>query len=238
MLLRHDGIDGVDGVEVLVVEGPCLAADAGPLTVAVERALTGPVRAVVLDLGAITEVSDDARRAIQSLARLRSGWPLATLIVAHPPTGLALDGLVVVAERKHALDHVDDRLARPREVLDLDSGPASAAQARAAVAACSVRLGLEEIRDDVVLVVSEMVTNAVRHAQPPVGLEIEAGEDDVVIAVCDGSPQTPVARAADVDAEGGRGMLLVDLLSDDHGVRVQPPGKTVWARLRRRRSAV
>lgn len=235
MLLRSDR---ADGVELLAVEGPCLDGDVRPLRSAVEGALAEPVRGVVLDLGAVTEMSEAARSALQELVRLPKGWPLATLVVADPPDGLALDGAVVVPERAQALDHVDDRPERPREVHALGDGPASAAQARAAVAACCDRLGLTDLSDDVALVVSEMVTNAVRHATPPMALEIEASEDAVVVAVCDGSPLPPVARQADLDAEGGRGMLLVELLSDDHGVRAQPPGKAVWARLLRRRSAV
>lgn len=230
MLVRSDR---ADGVVVLAVEGPLLDADVRTVCAAVERALSEPVRGVVLDLGAVDEVTDVARSALQELAQLPSGWPRAALFVTGGPTGLDLDGGVGLLDRAQALAHVDDRQERPREVVTLDGGVASAAQARAAVAACSERLGLDEISDDVVLVVSEMVTNAVRHAAPPVGLEIEAGEDSVVVAVCDGSPQSPVAREADLDAEGGRGMLLVDLLSDDHGVRAQPPGKAVWAVLRR-----
>ncbi|MCY7365566.1 MAG: ATP-binding protein [Frankiaceae bacterium] len=235
MLVRSDL---ADGVLVLTVEGPLLDADVATLCVSVSRALTEPVRGVVLDLGAVDEVNDVARCALQELAHLSSGWPRAALVVASGPTGLDLDGGVVLPDRAQALAHVDDRQERPRAVMSLDAGLASAAQARAAVAACSDRLGLDELSDDVVLVVSEMVTNAVRHAVPPVRLEIEAGEDAVVVAVCDGSPQSPVAREADLDAEGGRGMLLVDLLSDDHGVRAQPPGKAVWAMLLRRRSRV
>lgn len=235
MYLRSDR---ADGVAVLTVAGPVLDADVAPLRSAVQTALGEPSRGVVLDLGAVTELSDAARAGLEALAGLPSGWPLATLVVAGPPTGLALSGVVVAPDRALALGHVDDRQERQREVLSLDAGPASAAQARAAVAACCDRLGFAELSEDVVLVVSEMVTNAVRHAAPPVGLEIEAADDAVVVAVWDGSPQAPVAREADLDAEGGRGMLLVDLLSDEHGVRAQPPGKAVWARLLRRRSPV
>ena len=95
------------------------------------------------------------------------------------------------------------------------------------------RLGLGELADDVVLLVSELVTNAVRHASAPIDLEIEVDRDEVVVAVRDGSEVPPLPREAGVEAEGGRGMLLVDLLTDEHGVRPQPPGKTVWARLHR-----
>lgn len=227
-----------DGVVVLAVVGALLDDDIGPLRSAVACALAEPVRGVVLDLVGVTRVSDGARSGLRELARLPSGWPRAALVFAGRPTGLDLDGGVVLPDRAEALAHVDDRQKRPREVLSLDAGLSSAAQARAAVAACSDRLGLKELSDDVVLVVSEMVTNAVRHAAPPVRLEIEAGEDSVIVAVGDGSPQSPVTREADPDAEGGRGMLLVHLLSDDHGVRAQPPGKAVWALLLRRRSKI
>jgi anti-sigma regulatory factor (Ser/Thr protein kinase) len=79
-----------------------------------------------------------------------------------------------------------------------------------------------------------MVTNAVRHGQPPVELELVADPDVVTVAVADGSPRAPRRRTAADDAESGRGMALVDVLAEEHGVRPQPPGKAVWAAVRRR----
>lgn len=87
--------------------------------------------------------------------------------------------------------------------------------------------------DDLALVVSELVTNAVRHAEPPLRLEVSTGEHRIVVAVADGCGQPPAPREADEEAEGGRGMALVDMLSAETGVREHPPGKTVWAALRR-----
>lgn len=237
MLLRHEA--PADGIEVLAVSGPCAEADGAPLVAEVERALEQAPRGVVLDLGGVTDVEPGAGRMIGSLRDLPAGWPRATLVVCPPEDGageaLDLHGLLVSGGRSAAVDSVLDRSDRPRAVLQLEPGPSGPSQARAAAADCARELGLDEsTSDDVLLLVSEMVTNAVRHAEPPVGLEIEVDEDAVVVVVRDGSPSEPVARDAAPDAEGGRGMMLVDLLTDEHGVRPQPPGKVVWARLRRR----
>jgi anti-sigma regulatory factor (Ser/Thr protein kinase) len=87
--------------------------------------------------------------------------------------------------------------------------------------------------DDVVLLVSEMVTNAIRYAAPPVRLEIQAGEQTSSWPCATGAPSRRSPAWPAEEAEGGRGMMLVDLLTTDYGVRTDPPGKAVWARLRR-----
>jgi anti-sigma regulatory factor (Ser/Thr protein kinase) len=221
------------GIEVLSVQGPIGPREAATLVCAVERALAREPRGIVVDLREVTALDDQAREALGALGSLPSGWPRAALVVCPPSCVPGVPGLLTAPDRAAALEHVDARASRPRARIDVRHDHSGPAQARAAVAECASRLGIDDLRDDVVLVVSEMVTNAVRHASPPVGLEIEATEDDVVIAVRDGSPRRPTPRVADDSAEGGRGMMLVDLLSSDHGVRPQPPGKTVWARVRR-----
>jgi anti-sigma regulatory factor (Ser/Thr protein kinase) len=221
-----------DGVEVLSVRGPVADADAQPLLDAVHRALAHEPRAVVLDLQDAGELSDGVRSALGSLPPLPSGWPLASLVVRPPTHSPDMSGWLRASDRDEAFAHVERR-AVPRTRIDVEHSQYGPSQARAAVTACAQELGLQEVCDDVVLLVSEMVTNAIRYAAPPVRLEIQAGEQDVVVAVCDGSPEPPKPRSAGDDAEGGRGMLLVDMLTTDHGVRTDPPGKAVWARLRR-----
>ena len=88
--------------------------------------------------------------------------------------------------------------------------------------------------DDALIVLSELVSNAVRHADPlgtgqiQVGWEI--GTQTVEIAVTDGgSASDPVADTAAMTAVGGRGLDIVRRLSADWGVRAEGGQVTVWA---------
>lgn len=77
--------------------------------------------------------------------------------------------------------------------------------------------------------VSELVTNAVRHGSPPITTELECrGEAGMHVRVSDSSPGAPVVRDVEHDAQSGRGMALVDLLSSQWGVEPGAAGKAVW----------
>lgn len=95
------------------------------------------------------------------------------------------------------------------------------------------------------LLVSELVTNAVRHSTPPISLTIGCARAWLVVEVGDGTtlpprhadgrrsvPATagPGADAVALD-EGGRGIPLVEALSDEWGYRKLPGGKATWFRL-------
>ena len=84
--------------------------------------------------------------------------------------------------------------------------------------------------EDVRLVVSELATNAVRHAKPPIIVTLEQVDQSVFLTVGDGSPVPPVRQAMDLLDAGGRGLSIVDLVSHDWGV-IRGPGETksVWA---------
>ena len=232
MLLRQELQDGVHRV---AVSGSLSGEDADVLVREVQAALALEPRGVVIDLTDTTDVAEDAVSELKRLSKQPSGWPRAALtFCSDRPVVAGLSGLSVHSDRADALRHIDDRSEAPRQRVSLQHSLDSPAEARAAVASFTERLGLQELFDDLTLVVSEMVTNAVRHAGPPVVIELQADPDAVLVAVEDGSPERPQARAAGLDAEGGRGLLLVDLLAAEHGVRPGPPGKTVWALLQRR----
>ncbi len=91
--------------------------------------------------------------------------------------------------------------------------------------------------DDALLLVSELVTNSVVHGGPPIVLAVHCDGEGLHVRVLDGSTLLPQPRVADDDAEGGRGLTLVELLTDTWGVEPvgddHGPGKAVWFELRR-----
>ena len=83
------------------------------------------------------------------------------------------------------------------------------------------------------LVASELVTNAVVHTRGPLRLRLELVAGRLHLAVADVSPRL-LGLAADPDAEGGRGLLVVDQLASSWGVQHPPEGgKVIWCVLER-----
>ncbi|WP_461011407.1 ATP-binding protein [Streptomyces capparidis] len=79
------------------------------------------------------------------------------------------------------------------------------------------------------LVVSELVTNAVKHAPGPLLLELRVREGAVEVTVWDSDPVLPVARAADPGRVGQHGLEIVTALSRAYQVRREPVGKRITA---------
>lgn len=83
------------------------------------------------------------------------------------------------------------------------------------------------------LLTGELVANAVLHAGTAIDVEVATSPSGVRIAVTDGAPERAVLlRPADTDAATGRGLQLVEAMSDGSGVEVAGTTKTVWFELR------
>ncbi|WP_282696227.1 ATP-binding protein [Streptomyces sp. CC208A] len=120
-------------------------------------------------------------------------------------------------------------------VLRWNQGPKSVPLARRALRRALDAWGLGIIEDAASLVLSELLTNAVRHGLVP-GREIEtrfvATAGGLRVEVHDASEERPLMSLPEDDAGGGWGLPLVDMLSEKWGVSDRHgPGKLVWAEL-------
>lgn len=113
------------------------------------------------------------------------------------------------------------------------ASPSSVHDARAYAFARCVDYAVGPDRCDALqLLISELVGNAVRHGQPPVTYDIAPDAGDLLLTVADGDPTPPGdGTCSGPDAEGGRGLFLVDALSKQWGWTPAECGKQVWARV-------
>jgi PAS domain S-box-containing protein len=112
--------------------------------------------------------------------------------------------------------------------LDLPAVPDSVPEGRAFLSKALTSWGCTTRADDARLLLSEVLTNAVQHAQGPIGLHLCRTTTDLTVEVGDHSPQLPQPRFAADDDESGRGLILVRALADNWGVRPTDDGKTTW----------
>jgi anti-sigma regulatory factor (Ser/Thr protein kinase) len=110
----------------------------------------------------------------------------------------------------------------------LEAEPASARAARQFVRDRLHEWHCEHVAEAVVLLISELVTNAIVHAGTSVALTVQCAEDAIRVEIDDHSTELPVPRRVAPDPISGHGLKLVDVMSGRWGVEQQPGGKTVW----------
>ncbi|WP_406437769.1 SpoIIE family protein phosphatase [Streptomyces sp. NBC_01613] len=132
------------------------------------------------------------------------------------------DDVALLLARTRALG--EDRVA----TWDITPDPERVAAARQAATEQLTAWGLDEAAFVTELVVSELVTNAIRYGAPPVQLRL-IRDRTLICEVSDGSSTSPHLRRAHAFDEGGRGLLLVAQLTQRWGSRQTDRGKTIWA---------
>lgn len=178
-----------------------------PLEVGMSEVMTRLQRADSDDLGGLA----DALVADATASGNRSD-DIAVLVVRH-------DGLPDAARPVHqraSVDRADPRAARA---------------ARDMIARFLEGAGLVELRDTCVLLVSEVVTNALRHTDGRITLELWRYPDRLRVEVSDETSRGVVHSGGDVLDEAGRGVPLMDALSSRWGTRPRGDGKVVWFEL-------
>ncbi|HET9169600.1 MAG TPA: SpoIIE family protein phosphatase [Actinospica sp.] len=142
---------------------------------------------------------------------------LAALLPPRPTDDIAL-----LVARTHALapDQSDS--------WEVPSDPAAVAEVRARAGRRLEEWGLEDAVFTTELILSELVTNAIRHATGPIHVRL-LRDRMLICEVTDASSTSPHLRHAASTDEGGRGLFLVAQLADRWGTRYLPTGKVIWA---------
>ena len=143
----------------------------------------------------------------------------------------ALDGVYSDAKR----DDIALLIAKLRRIPEehrvcfrLEPELSSVRQARSLIRDPLKRWGLEDLIDSSELLVSELVTNAIKYANGEVLLRLILEPDSLTCEVHDSSPALPRVLQADKEAENGRGLHVVSLMAAKWGVRRTAAGKVVW----------
>ncbi|MGP4083740.1 SpoIIE family protein phosphatase [Streptomyces sp. KR55] len=141
------------------------------------------------------------------------------------PTGSACDDVALLLARTHGLPESQV------STWDIPVDPALVAPLRKQVTDQLGIWGLVEASFATELVVSELVTNAIRYGSHPIRLRLIHDESTLICEVSDASHTAPHLRRARTWDEGGRGLFLVAQVTQRWGSRHTPEGKTIWAEL-------
>ncbi|WP_405633966.1 SpoIIE family protein phosphatase [Streptomyces sp. NBC_00056] len=135
-----------------------------------------------------------------------------------------LDDIALLVATTRTLD--PGRIAQ----WDVPADPAAVAPVRAECVRRLHQWGLEEIAFTVELILSELITNAVRYGTPPITVRL-LHDEIFTCEVSDASSTAPHVRRAGAFEEGGRGLFMVAQLAQRWGTRYTPQGKTIWTEL-------
>ncbi|MFJ1969703.1 SpoIIE family protein phosphatase [Streptomyces sp. NPDC087903] len=211
---------------VTMTPGPPLGVGGLPFEATELELPEGAVVALYTD-GLIEDRDRDVDRATDELCR--------SLTAPAESLDALCDTVLKAVLPEEPSDDVALLLARTRVLgadrvatWDVAPDPADVAPTRQAATEQLTAWGLDEAAFVTELVVSELVTNAIRYGEPPIQLRL-IRDRTLICEVSDGSSTSPHLRRAHAFDEGGRGLLLVAQLTQRWGSRQTGRGKTIWA---------
>jgi DNA-binding response OmpR family regulator len=245
MLKRTGGPDHVTTVVVVDDEGDLRAvvrralemhdafevvgeADTGHA--AIHIAATEQPDAVVLDLGLPDLKGSEVLASIRAVAPYTSIVIFSGSNLEDDTLKANADGYVVKGEDLEVLLQAIQAATVPERtaVLELGTNSRAVGESRRFLAEQCRRWQCEDLVDDAAVVISELVSNAIRHANSSSELRMRYGAGVLRIELVDSSPTVPQPRNPHIAEPGGRGLLLVAALSHAWGVDPHAEGKVVW----------
>jgi anti-anti-sigma regulatory factor/anti-sigma regulatory factor (Ser/Thr protein kinase) len=227
---------------ILVLTGRLDLTTAIDARAALYKILADQPSAIVVDLAGVTLVDDVVLTLFSAFARTAAAeWPGCPLALSAPQDDLARAlhrmaisrAVPVHDDRAGALAAVERVPAPRRLVRRLDHEPGAIAAARDAVRTACTAWHLPGLVADAELLVTELVSNAIRYSSGDIALRILLAEHHLHLSVRDANPEPPRLVSPDADTgEGGRGLVLIDAIATSWGMVRNRSGKTVWATLR------
>ena len=160
-------------------------------------------------------------------AQSQSGQRPAQPQPVRVDSGVAIRYTSVDTRQRRALSDSSTISIRRR----FDAAPGAVKLARDWVTEVITSIGYEPLVPTAGLLVSELTSNAIRHAKADhFDVQIDANSH-LVVAVCDPSPVLPRLKTPDTSQVGGRGLVIVDQLAHAWGVKRRRAGKCLWFEL-------
>ena len=176
-------------------------------------------------LGKALDVDGGITRLCSALAAPQAALDdVCQAVVSGLPGARPIDDVALLVARTRALPQAQVA------TWDIPADPSAVSEARRKAAGKLAEWGLEEFGYSVELIVSELVTNAIRHASTPIGLRIIRARD-LICEVSDHSSTSPHLRHALATDEGGRGLFLIAQFAQRWGTRYTADGKIISAEL-------
>jgi len=205
----------------------------------IQMALAECPRGVVCSLtGALDGTTDAALDVLAATGRHVTPWPATPVVIASREGSAAAvlagrsgsQGLSYASSMLHGWTQVMTRKSPPTAHLRLGPGAMAARNARRFLIRCCLDWGLNQQLASGPLVVSELVTNAIQHANTDIEIFLAADSGRLRVGVRDRNPAPPVTRTTAPDALGGRGLRVVEALARSSGAfPTVDGGKFVWA---------
>ena len=230
-------VDSREGLIIVTVTGTVDARSGPGLHRALSRCLSGEPGAVVIDLAGASVPDPQAAQTFARILDEARPWPGTPVLLCTPEAPTAdMIGAAVTEEPLLLYASVAEALSALTGYTDLISEailpvPGAARQAREIVTEACARWDVPQLAAPATLVASELVTNAVVHARTAMTFQMTLRPRYLYLAVIDGSPAGPEPRGERrPDAIGGRGLHLVDMVTDRWAYHRNRDGKVVWAR--------
>lgn len=241
------GVERHGSVSVVRLAGSLDIATAAELRTTLLKCLTDEPDLLVVDVAEMVVADDVALTVFPTMARHADAWPGTRVVLAGalPPTAVALDRMAICrylplyGSADEAIRNADRHPGPARFIAKLSATPDATSLARHVVMRACESWDVGDIAEVAQLIVTELVSNVLRHARTDMELSVARHGRYLHLSVRDRSTRMPRLGGGDGPlCEDGRGLMVIEALAVAWGSTPVNGGKVVWATLRSGQPAV